>query len=137
TVELRQKDLPDLDGRAHGLAPLLGIRRSPGLLHDEPALVVLPRPVLVAVVAQDRERAYEDAQRAEPPVELLEGPVLHLQWPSIAGGGGRHGTTQPQFGPRNIVPITVNTMAAATHTLKTVVATLRSLAYLLHTPGRH
>ncbi len=80
-VELGQEDLADLHRRALGQQPLVRRRRAADLLPDEPALVVLPRPVLVAVVAEAHENADQEAERGEPGVELADRGPVHISGP--------------------------------------------------------
>ncbi len=80
-VEVGQDSLADFHGNAFGQQPLLGRGGPVDFLLNVFALVILPLPVLVAVIADNDQNSDQQAERGKPTVKFADGKVLHLNAP--------------------------------------------------------
>src|SRR6516225_2875296 len=77
-VEIRQKDLTDLDRYSFGQRTLLRRGCAPELLLNVLTLVILPFALLIFKVAQHDQTADQKAEHSKPAIELSKRAVGHV-----------------------------------------------------------
>jgi hypothetical protein len=77
-VEVREKDLADLDRYSFGQRTLLRRRCTPKLLLNVLVLVILPLALLIPIVPECDQTADQNAEHSKPNVELPKRAVGHV-----------------------------------------------------------
>ena len=77
-VEVREKDLPDLDRYSFGQRTLLRCGCAAELLLNVLALVVLPLALFISMVCEYDQTADENAEYSKPGIELSKRAVGHV-----------------------------------------------------------